>query len=231
MGINTTPSSNYDLYVGGKSVLGGNVGIGVTPSDDYRVYISGKILLGGQITTISSGAYETAINGSFKLDGAGIFNDVELKFRNGLLVGLSGASVGETASASIIPSVSGNSGKFLSNNGSSLLWKSIGLSVVSNANNTSLGSGISSSLGTTYSVVVEDNVSASIPYSGTASGVWLGWDSDSTGRIYSSEYSSSSAASRHKYYTYASGQGYSGTAKGNVSARLVGSILAKVTSD
>lgn len=160
----------------------------------------------------------------------GWFKSSTLHFTKGILTKVDS---GDTDSTNLdFPAVnSSTSGKFLSNNGSSLLWKSIGLSVVSNANNTSLGDGISSALGTTYSVVVEDEVSASIPYSGTASGVWLGWDDDSTGRIYSSEYSSSSAASRHKYYTYASGQGYSGTAKGDVSARLVGSILAKVTSD
>jgi len=106
VGINTTPSANYDLYVGGKSVLGGNVGIGVTPSDDYKVYISGKILLGGQITTISNDTYETAINGSFKVDGSGLFDPVTLKFRNGLLVGLTGASGGD-ATISTIPSVTG----------------------------------------------------------------------------------------------------------------------------
>ena len=122
VGINTNPSASYDLAVGGKSWLAGKVGIGAAPNDSYGLYISGKVLIGGQISTVTNGTTETAINGSFKLDGAGIFDDVTLKFRNGLLVGLTGASAGGDTTVSTIPSVSGQSGKFLTTDGSKLSW-------------------------------------------------------------------------------------------------------------
>lgn len=228
--INAAPGQGYPFVMSGDAWIGGHMGIYTKPDDAYGLSISGDIKIAGNLL-FTGNLYVGSQDDSHRgLDQTIIFYNGwkkhTLTFSKGVFIGLDG-NFDDTDSG--IPPL--QNGKFLSNNGSSLIWKSIGLSVVSNASNTSLGGGISSALGTTYPVVVEDSVSASIDYSGTASGVWLGWDSDSTGRIYSSEYSSSSAASRHKYYTYASGQGYSGTARGNVSARLVGSILAKVTSD
>jgi hypothetical protein len=58
----------------------------------------------------------------------------------------------------------------------------------------------------------------------------LGWDTDATGRIYSSEYTSESAAKKRKYYTRATGQYYSGTKEYSKSGSVSGTIEATVTS-
>ena len=66
-----------------------------------------------------------------------------------------------------------------------------------------------------------NTASVSIPYSGTTPDSWLGWDTSSTGRIYSTEYGTDSgSASGRTYYTKANGQSYSGTSKTTVTATL-----------
>ena len=66
-----------------------------------------------------------------------------------------------------------------------------------------------------------NTASISIPYSGTTSDNWLGWDTSATGRIYSTEYGTDSgSASSRTYYTKSTGQSYSGTSKTTVTATI-----------
>ena len=66
-----------------------------------------------------------------------------------------------------------------------------------------------------------NTASVSLSYSGTTPDAWLGWDTSSTGRIYSTEYGTDSdSASGRTYYTKADGQSYSGTVKTTVTATI-----------
>ena len=91
VGINADPDDNYGLNVSGQTYITGNTGIGTEPDTTYGLKIEGKTFLGGFVSTDVGGTTVTATNGTLTVDGAGVFDDITLTFRNGLLVSISGA--------------------------------------------------------------------------------------------------------------------------------------------
>lgn len=99
---------------------------------------------------------------------------------------------------------------------------------VTNFSNTTVS--LSNANSGVYKVGVDYEEDVTISYSGTTPAVWLGWDTDATGRIYSTEYTSESAASRRTYYTKATGQSYSGSKIGTASGTVYGYVKATVST-
>jgi hypothetical protein len=86
-------------------------------------------------------------------------------------------------------------------------------SLISKANISLKGTGVTDNGDNTASV--------KLSYSGNTPDAWLGWDTSSTGRIYSTEYGTDSdSASGRTYYTKADGQKYSGTVSTTVTATI-----------
>ena len=90
VGIGVDPSTSYGLSIDGKTYITGKTGIGMEPDDTYSLSIEGKTFLGGFVSTDVGGTTVQAVNGVLTVDGAGVFDDITLTFRNGLLVGISG---------------------------------------------------------------------------------------------------------------------------------------------
>ncbi len=104
--------------MGGDSTVTGNLDVQATTKVNNDIYFGGNIHC-----TLAGGTDATGVSGTFSLDGAGIFDDVYMKFEKGILVGFTDPSGDNTAAGgSYLPSIEGvASGKVLTVTGTNTL--------------------------------------------------------------------------------------------------------------
>lgn len=144
--INTSSDGDYDLITAGDIWAGGHIGIYAEPDADYGLYVNGKSKIGGSLLFTGDlfvGSEDANHQG---LDKTVIFYNGwkkhTLTFSKGVFIGLDGEF---DTNEGGIPEY--ESGKFLSNNGSELVWKAM---TVSNGT-FKLGSGSNQTLTPTLS--------------------------------------------------------------------------------
>lgn len=183
----------------------------------YNVYFKGNIL------AHNGKQYRQGITSNYKVE-TGWFSSKTLVFYKGLLVDVlkkdgtsdTSSNPGATLAENLIPTfASTDKNKVLAVNdkGDTLLWKALGATLVNFTDGTTVSGPYTSGTNKYYNVSVSysktGNVTAEGEVSGTVGAVWLGWDVNSEGRIYSREYDSESEAKEHKYYTRCSSRSYS----------------------
>lgn len=213
--INAAQGQGYDLVIGNGAWIGGPLGINTKPDNNYTLALHGNNKIMGNLY-FTGNLYVGAEDDNHKgLDQTVIFYNGwkkhTLTFSKGVFIGLDGDF---DADGGGIPAL--ENGKFLSNNGSELVWKSIGVTVSSAANNTSVSGGNNG----VYSVSVDydDDVSVSTTQ-------WVGFNlPTSGGRVTLHECSYSQAIGYDCYgVVYSSGTG-------SASGSVTGTISANVTS-
>lgn len=215
--INAAPGQGYPFVMSGDAWIGGHLGIYTKPEAAYGLSIHGDIKIAGNLLFTGNlyvGSQDESHRG---LDKTIIFYNGwkkhTLTFSKGVFIGLDGDF---DADGGGIPAL--ESGKFLSNNGSELVWKSIGVTVANKSNTT-----VSQVNNTTYKV----EIPFSKGYSGTTSGHNVKVYCSQSGVSVSDHYSSSTPYVASNTYVWADGEKYKGTASGSVS----GQITATVVSD
>ena len=196
-------------------------------TESTTVHAKGNLLY---TSNIYCGQMDDAHKGKdveFTVASGGLFGGKKqtLRFEKGILVSTSGTSGADDDGTNTIPSLTGNSGKFLSNNGSSLLWKSIGVSVAAKTNTTVTETATTGIYN--VSIPYSDSYDKDVTVNTTQ---WVGFDvGTSTGGQITLYERSKSEAQKFKYYgvVYSSG---TGNASGTVSGNVSGTIEAKVTS-
>lgn len=89
--------------MGGDSTVTGNLDVQATTKVNTDIYFGGNIHC-----TLIGGTDATGVSGTFSLDGAGIFDDVYMKFEKGILVGFTDTSGNNsgTSGGAYLPDVS-----------------------------------------------------------------------------------------------------------------------------
>lgn len=213
--INAAPGQGYPFVMSGDAWIGGHLGVYTRPEDAYGLSISGDIKIAGNLLFTGNlyvGSQDESHRG---LDQTVIFYNGwkkhTLTFSKGVFIGLDGDF---DADGGGIPPL--QNGKFLSNNGSELVWRDIKATVSSAASNTTVSGGTNGvyNVGVNYDKDVSVNTTQ-----------WVGFNlPTSKGRVTLHECSQSQAYGYDCYgVVYSSGTG-------NASGRVTGTISASVTS-
>lgn len=213
--INAAPGQGYPFVMSGDAWIGGHLGVYTRPEDAYGLSISGDIKIAGNLLFTGNlyvGSQDESHRG---LDQTVIFYNGwkkhTLTFSKGVFIGLDGDF---DADGGGIPPL--ENGKFLSNNGSELVWRDIKATVSSAANNTTVSGGTNGvyNVGVNYDKDVSVNTTQ-----------WVGFNLPTRkGRVTLHECSQSQAYGYDCYgVVYSSGTG-------NASGRVTGTISASVTS-
>ena len=191
----------------GDAWIGGHMGIYTRPDEAYGLSISGDIKIAGNLLFTGNLYVGSQDDNHRGLDKEVIFYNGwkkhTLTFSKGVFIGLDGDF---DADGGGIPPL--ESGKFLSNNGSALIWKSIGVTVANKSNTT-----VSKINNTTYEV----EIPFSKDYSGTTSGHNVKVYCSKSGVRVSDRYSSSTPYVASNTYVWADGERYRGTVSDSVS--------------
>lgn len=213
--INAAPGQGYPFVMSGDAWIGGHLGVYTRPEDAYGLSISGDIKIAGNLL-FTGNLYVGSQDESHKgLDQTVIFYNGwkkhTLTFSKGVFIGLDGDF---DADGGGIPPL--ENGKFLSNNGSELVWRDIKATVSSAASNTTVSGGTNGiyNVGVNYDKDVSVNTTQ-----------WVGFNLPTRkGRVTLHECSQSQAYGYDCYgVVYSSGTG-------NASGRVTGTISASVTS-
>lgn len=224
--------NTYGIWMyGGVAVKNGDFYVDSDTHLNGETDITGDFHYKANIYCYSGGVAKLGKTGTFKTSNW-LGGSVQLQFINGIMVGSStdGTDSDDIEGASL-PSITGHTGDVLVATATAAEWKSLNATVV-NFSDVTVGTPTADGDGAVYPVSInfEQDVTASYSgtVSGTTSGTWLGWDSDSTGRIVSSEYAYESSAKQHKYYTYCSGKSYSKNYSGTTTATAKGTASGKI---
>ena len=120
IGLSKTSSK---IWIDGTTSIG--AGSPTSIPEGYRLRIGGNCLVDGNLSVTVNGTQHDGFTGSYSVDGTGIFDPVTLSFVNGLLINATNAT-GEGVVAGVkIPSVAGNSNKYLrvNSSGTNLIWQ------------------------------------------------------------------------------------------------------------
>lgn len=218
-------SDQWVVCEGSNVALSGTqIGVGSTPTTAATSagLAAGSLRVGGDILYVGNiyctNKTQKGQDIEVTVASGGLFGGKKqyLKFVKGILVDITNSSGAGSDADYTIPSPVGNSGKFLSSTGSGMAWKSIGVTVKSGDNKTTVTGGTNG----VYNVSVDYDEDVSVNTT-----QWVGFNlPTSGGRVTLHECSQSQAYGYDCYgVVYSSGTG-------NASGSVTGTISASVTS-
>lgn len=218
-------SDQWVVCEGSNVALSGTqIGVGSTPTTAATSagLAAGSLRVGGDILYVGNiyctNKTQKGQDIEVTVASGGLFGGKKqyLKFVKGILVDITNSSGAGSDADYTIPSPVGNSGKFLSSTGSGMVWKSIGVTVKSGDNKTTVTGGTNG----VYNVSVDYDEDVSVNTT-----QWVGFNlPTSGGRVTLHECSQSQAYGYDCYgVVYSSGTG-------NASGSVTGTISASVTS-